>query len=140
MGAIASIVCYTAILVKNKLGYDDSLDAFGVHGICGIVGALLVGFLAFGPLHPVEGRVEFVVLQRHGRAHAQRLEVLRRDLEPPSPPLAEGLADIEQVVARRRELVPVTASVRRYVLLPISRSRSFSRLRSWSTSTDVTYA
>ncbi|MEO3473628.1 ammonium transporter [Roseomonas sp. CAU 1739] len=36
--------------LKHALGYDDSLDAFGVHGICGIVGALLVGFLAYGPL------------------------------------------------------------------------------------------
>jgi Amt family ammonium transporter len=36
--------------LKHALGYDDSLDAFGVHGICGILGALLVGFLAYGPL------------------------------------------------------------------------------------------
>nr|WP_272876018.1 ammonium transporter [Neoroseomonas soli] len=39
-----------ATALKHALGYDDSLDAFGVHGICGIVGALLVGFLAYGPL------------------------------------------------------------------------------------------
>jgi Amt family ammonium transporter len=36
--------------LKRALKYDDSLDAFGVHGVCGIVGALLVGFLAYGPL------------------------------------------------------------------------------------------
>jgi Amt family ammonium transporter len=47
IGAIASAVCYLAVvLVKNKLGYDDSLDAFGVHGIGGMVGALLTGFFA----------------------------------------------------------------------------------------------
>jgi Amt family ammonium transporter len=39
-----------ATALKHALGYDDSLDAFGIHGICGIVGALLVGFLAYGPL------------------------------------------------------------------------------------------
>ncbi|TCD48275.1 ammonium transporter [Chlorobium sp. N1] len=44
LGALASMVCYTAILVKNKLGYDDSLDAFGVHGVGGIVGALALVF------------------------------------------------------------------------------------------------
>jgi len=44
LGAIASIFCYTAILIKNRLGYDDSLDAFGVHGIGGIVGALCLSF------------------------------------------------------------------------------------------------
>ena len=32
LGMIASIVCYMAIMMKNKLGYDDSLDAFGIHG------------------------------------------------------------------------------------------------------------
>jgi Amt family ammonium transporter len=36
--------------VKAVLGYDDSLDAFGVHGIGGIVGTLATGWFAFGPL------------------------------------------------------------------------------------------
>jgi len=45
LGAVASITCYQAILLKNRLGYDDSLDAFGVHGIGGITGALLLSFL-----------------------------------------------------------------------------------------------
>ncbi len=44
LGIIASMVCYMAIQVKNKLGYDDSLDAFGIHGVGGIIGALLLVF------------------------------------------------------------------------------------------------
>ena len=44
LGAIASIICYIAILVKNKLHYDDSLDAFGIHGVGGIVGAIMLTF------------------------------------------------------------------------------------------------
>ena len=44
LGALAAIFCYCAILIKNKLGYDDSLDAFGVHGVGGIVGALALVF------------------------------------------------------------------------------------------------
>jgi len=44
LGAIASLICYMAIQLKNKLGYDDSLDAFGIHGVGGIVGALLLVF------------------------------------------------------------------------------------------------
>lgn len=44
LGIIASIICYSAIQMKNRLGYDDSLDAFGIHGIGGIVGALLLVF------------------------------------------------------------------------------------------------
>jgi ammonium transporter, Amt family len=51
IGAVAGLAGYWgATALKHALGYDDSLDAFGVHGICGIVGALLVGFLAYGPL------------------------------------------------------------------------------------------
>lgn len=44
LGMIASIVCYMAIIMKDKLGYDDSLDAFGIHGVGGIVGALMLTF------------------------------------------------------------------------------------------------
>ncbi|MBA7538486.1 Ammonia channel [subsurface metagenome] len=44
LGIIASLLCYSAILLKNRLGYDDSLDAFGIHGVGGIVGALFLSF------------------------------------------------------------------------------------------------
>lgn len=44
IGAISSLVCYFAVTkLKNALHYDDSLDVFGVHGVGGIVGALLTG-------------------------------------------------------------------------------------------------
>ena len=46
MGLIVPCVCYGAILMKSKLGYDDSLDVFGVHGIGGMFGALGVGIFA----------------------------------------------------------------------------------------------
>lgn len=44
LGALASVLCYLAIIAKNKLGYDDTLDAFGIHGIGGIVGAIFLTF------------------------------------------------------------------------------------------------
>lgn len=44
LGIIASMICYSAILMKNKLGYDDSLDAFGIHGIGGIIGSIALVF------------------------------------------------------------------------------------------------
>ena len=51
IGVVAGLAGFWgATALKHALGYDDSLDAFGVHGICGIVGALLVGLLAYGPL------------------------------------------------------------------------------------------
>lgn len=44
LGAIASAVCYFFVaVVKNKMGYDDSLDVFGIHGIGGIIGAIGTG-------------------------------------------------------------------------------------------------
>jgi len=44
IGLAAGVLCFFAVTwLKTKLGYDDSLDAFGVHGIGGIVGAILVG-------------------------------------------------------------------------------------------------
>lgn len=46
LGAVASIVCFLAVtIVKPKLGYDDSLDAFGVHGIGGMIGAIGTGIV-----------------------------------------------------------------------------------------------
>ena len=51
IGLAAGVICFWgATSLKHMLGYDDSLDAFGVHGIGGIVGALLTGVFAFGPL------------------------------------------------------------------------------------------
>jgi len=44
LGMAASGICYLAIMTKNKLGYDDSLDAFGIHGVGGIAGAILLTF------------------------------------------------------------------------------------------------
>jgi Amt family ammonium transporter len=44
LGFIASILCYMAIQAKNRFGYDDSLDAFGIHGVGGIAGAIFLSF------------------------------------------------------------------------------------------------
>lgn len=46
LAAVTSAVCYGFVAFKSRLGYDDSLDAFGVHGIAGIIGPLGCGVLA----------------------------------------------------------------------------------------------
>jgi Amt family ammonium transporter len=46
IGFVAGGVCYGGVLLKNRFGYDDSLDAFGVHGVGGLTGALLTGVFA----------------------------------------------------------------------------------------------
>jgi len=51
IGVAAGVICFwSATSLKHMLGYDDSLDTFGVHGIGGIVGALLTGVFSYGPL------------------------------------------------------------------------------------------
>jgi Amt family ammonium transporter len=56
IGTLAGLACYWgATALKRLLRADDSLDVFGVHGIGGIVGALLTGLLASKPISGVEG-------------------------------------------------------------------------------------
>ncbi len=56
IGAAAGAVCYVAVVSKERFGYDDSLDAFGVHGVGGALGALLTGVFAQKALNPDGGR------------------------------------------------------------------------------------
>jgi Amt family ammonium transporter len=51
IGAAAGAICYGAVLAKARLGYDDALDAFGVHGVGGATGALLTGVAARAALN-----------------------------------------------------------------------------------------
>jgi Amt family ammonium transporter len=54
IGLLAGVVCYLAASkLKSALGYDDSLDAFGVHGVGGTLGALLTGLFASGDVNPL---------------------------------------------------------------------------------------
>jgi len=51
IGVVAGLAGFWgATALKHACGYDDSLDAFGVHGVCGIVGSLLTGVFAYGAL------------------------------------------------------------------------------------------
>ncbi len=67
IGLIAGIVCYWAVMLKGKLGYDDSLDVFGVHGAGGITGALLTGvFASVGATGLLLGNSHQLLLQLEG--------------------------------------------------------------------------
>ncbi|SIT39808.1 ammonium transporter [Paraburkholderia piptadeniae] len=64
IGLIAGVVCFwSATWLKHKMGYDDSLDAFGVHCIGGIVGAILTGVFAVKDIGGFDGSV---ILQLKG--------------------------------------------------------------------------
>ena len=59
IGLAAGAICYFAVaVVKAKFGYDDSLDAFGVHGVGGTVGALLTGVFARVAIGGADGLIE----------------------------------------------------------------------------------
>jgi Amt family ammonium transporter len=68
IGVLAGIGCYVAAVhVKSALGYDDSLDAFGVHGIGGIIGAILTGVFADATVNEL-GKGASVMTQVYGVA------------------------------------------------------------------------
>ncbi len=59
LGLAAGAICFWAsVIVKNKLGYDDSLDVFGIHGVGGIVGAILTGVFAVEAIGGTAGLLE----------------------------------------------------------------------------------
>jgi Amt family ammonium transporter len=73
IGIVAGVACYWgATWLKNTIGYDDSLDAFGVHGVGGTVGAILTGVLAVaavgGEGHSglIDGNAHQVIVQLYG--------------------------------------------------------------------------
>jgi Amt family ammonium transporter len=76
IGLIAGVVCFVgAVWLKKLVGYDDSLDAFGIHGIGGAVGAILTGVFALSSVNPLgkgllDGNPDQVMTQVVGLAYA----------------------------------------------------------------------
>jgi Amt family ammonium transporter len=67
IGIAAGLVCFFAsVKFKHILGYDDSLDVFGIHGIGGIVGAILTGFFAVEAIGGTAGSMGQVIIQIKG--------------------------------------------------------------------------
>jgi len=52
IGILAGVICYYAVAMKNKLGWDDALDVWGVHGVGGLIGVVLLGVLASKAWNP----------------------------------------------------------------------------------------
>jgi Amt family ammonium transporter len=69
IGVVAGIVCYYAITLKNKLKLDDALDVWGVHGVGGLIGVILLGVFASTAFNPagtdglIAGNVRFFLIQ-----------------------------------------------------------------------------
>ncbi len=52
IGILAGVLCYFGIMVKNRFGYDDSLDVVGIHGVGGVLGLLATGLFASTAINP----------------------------------------------------------------------------------------
>lgn len=52
IGIAAGIVCYLAVQLKNKMHWDDALDVWGVHGVGGVLGSILLGVFAYTSINP----------------------------------------------------------------------------------------
>jgi Amt family ammonium transporter len=69
IGTVAGIVCYWAVELKNKLGWDDALDVWGVHGVGGFIGIILSGIFATTAFNPagvdglLRGNTRFFLVQ-----------------------------------------------------------------------------
>jgi Amt family ammonium transporter len=64
IGVAAGVICFlSASYLKHLLGYDDSLDTFGVHGVGGIVGALLTGVFASATIGGTDGSLAQFIIQ-----------------------------------------------------------------------------
>ncbi len=72
IGLIAGIVCFYAVALKNKLGWDDALDVWGVHGVGGFLGIILCGIFASTAFNPasmggvdglLQGNVHFFLVE-----------------------------------------------------------------------------
>jgi Amt family ammonium transporter len=76
IGLAAGVVCYIgATWLKAALGYDDSLDAFGIHGVGGALGAILTGVFAVSSINSlgkglIDGNPDQVTTQAIGLAYA----------------------------------------------------------------------
>ena len=53
IGIVAGVVCYFAVALKNKLKWDDALDVWGVHGVGGILGVMMLGLFATKAVNPM---------------------------------------------------------------------------------------
>jgi ammonium transporter, Amt family len=71
IGIVAGIICYFAVSLKNKMHWDDALDVWGVHGVGGSIGVIMLGLFATGAVNPmvttnglfIGGNFDFFLMQ-----------------------------------------------------------------------------
>ncbi|MBA4186666.1 MAG: ammonium transporter [Planctomycetaceae bacterium] len=101
IGVAAAVICYIAVSLKNALGYDDSLDAFGVHGVGGFVGAVLTGVFCSALVQSasVDGLLAF---SEH-RAKYDKIKPVMKDGKPADSPALEELKKKAEEAKKKAE-------------------------------------
>jgi len=99
IGAIAAILCYLAVWVKGLLGYDDSLDAFGVHGVGGFVGAVLTGVFCSTAVYSAGADGPFTY-----NFNRNRIVVLETEIPKAKSALDESTKATEAADAKLKEI------------------------------------
>jgi Amt family ammonium transporter len=67
IGLLAGVICYLAVILKVKMGFDDSLDAFSIHGVGGVLGTIALGiFASYGAKGLLAGNVQQFIAQIGG--------------------------------------------------------------------------
>jgi ammonia channel protein AmtB len=97
IGFIAGIVCYFAVTLKSMCGYDDSLDAFGVHAIGGFLGAVLTGVFCYAAVNGgADGFFAMKGLQ-------SRPDAIKKELEPLVKQIKEAKAEADEATMKAGE-------------------------------------
>jgi len=52
IGCVSGVICYFAVSLKNRIGWDDALDVWGVHGVGGFLGIVMLGMFATTAFNP----------------------------------------------------------------------------------------
>ncbi len=111
IGVIAAIVCYLAVFLKGILGYDDSLDAFGVHGVGGFVGAILTGVFCYTAVNSAGTDGYFAMKGQRARIAALESSLIK-EAEKKSADAAENASklkmELEKLKATGKEDPKIT--------------------------------
>jgi ammonium transporter, Amt family len=98
IGFIAGIVCYFAVSLKSRCGYDDSLDAFGVHAVGGFLGAVLTGVFCYAAVNG-GGADGFFAM----RGLPSRPEAIKKELEPLAKQIKEARVEADHAASKAGE-------------------------------------
>jgi ammonium transporter len=104
IGLAAAVLCYLAVWAKSLLGYDDSLDAFGVHGVGGLVGAVLTGLFCYQAVNSV-GFDGYFAVKGSTAARVTELEKLVAEAKSKGDAGAEDLKKYEEELGKKKETI-----------------------------------